>query len=100
MSLDHGVLNVPLSKRGNIDREIDRHKAQQAAEKKAQAKAAAAEMKALRPKARALVESADPAMLARVADKAGITVSKVVANLRSDAHWNPAQVIRVLGGAA
>lgn len=29
MSLDHGLLNLPLSKRGNIDAEIDRHKKQQ-----------------------------------------------------------------------
>ena len=30
MSVDHGMLNVPLSKRGNIDRDIDRWKAQEA----------------------------------------------------------------------
>lgn len=29
MSLDHGLLNLPLSKRGNIDAELDRHKKQQ-----------------------------------------------------------------------
>lgn len=30
--LDHGLLNVPLSKRGNIDAEIDRYKADRARE--------------------------------------------------------------------
>lgn len=29
MSLDHGVLNVPLAKRGNIDAQLDRYKKQQ-----------------------------------------------------------------------
>lgn len=29
-SLDHGMLNVPLAKRGNIDAQIDRYKADQA----------------------------------------------------------------------
>lgn len=28
--LDHGILNVPLAKRGNIDAQIDRYKAEQA----------------------------------------------------------------------
>ena len=49
ISLDHGVLNVPLAKRGNIDAQIDRYKAQQAAEARAAHKvrsAAAADGKA------------------------------------------------------
>ncbi len=38
--LDHGLLNVPLSKRGNIDAQIDRYKADEArkAVKEAQAR--------------------------------------------------------------
>lgn len=34
MVLDHGVLNVPLAKRGNIDAQIDRFKREQAAERR------------------------------------------------------------------
>jgi hypothetical protein len=34
-SLDHGLLNVPLAKRGNIDAQIDRYKADQARERAA-----------------------------------------------------------------
>jgi len=37
--LDHGILNVPLGKRGNIDRQIDRHKAEQKALQHQQAQA-------------------------------------------------------------
>ena len=37
--LDHGILNVPLSKRGDIDAQIDRFKAEQKAQKHQQAQA-------------------------------------------------------------
>lgn len=100
MGLDHGILNVPLSKRGNIDAQLDAYKAQQAAERRAKAKADAAEMKALRARAKALVDAADPAVLAAAAARSGSTVAAVKAMLRSDAHWAPARVIRTLGGAA
>ena len=100
MSFDHGILNVPLSKRGNIDREIDRYKAQQARDARAKAKADAAEMKELRARAKGLIAAADPEMLARVAGNSGITVSVLRKRLNSDAHWNPKWVIRALGGAA
>ncbi len=33
MALDHGILNIPLHKRGNIDRDIDKWKAEQTKEK-------------------------------------------------------------------
>lgn len=46
MSLDHGYLNLPLSKRGNIDREIDAYKANQRDLQLASEKAARAEWKA------------------------------------------------------
>jgi len=34
--LDHGILNTPLAKRGNIDAQIDRYKAQRVREKRAE----------------------------------------------------------------
>ena len=100
MSFDHGILNVPLSKRGNIDREIDRYKAQQRADARAKAKADAAEMKELRAKAKGLIPAADPEMLARVAANTGTTVAQVRARLKSMSHWQPHLVIRMFGGAA
>ncbi|MDF2434751.1 MAG: hypothetical protein JWP44_4382, partial [Mucilaginibacter sp.] len=42
-TLDHGVLNVPLAKRGNIDRQIDAYKREQALMVKEERKAAAAQ---------------------------------------------------------
>ncbi|MEN5115877.1 hypothetical protein ABE488_00870 [Luteimonas sp. TWI662] len=100
MSLDHGILNVPLAKRGNIDAQLDAYKANQTRDARARAKADAVETKALRVKARGLVAAADPAMLERVASNAGIALRELRTRLNSDAHWKPAWVIRVLGGAA
>ena len=98
--LDHGILNVPLAKRGNIDAQLDAYKVQQAKDSRAKAKADAAEMKVLRARAKSLVAAADPDMLARVASNANITVRELRTRLNSDAHWNPARLIRTLGGAA
>ena len=39
MSLDHGMLNLPLAKRGNINAQLDAYKADQAGAQKAAAKA-------------------------------------------------------------
>lgn len=52
--LDHGILNVPLSKRGNIDAQIDKYKAEQAAIKKAETKAAKTEFNTNKAIAKAL----------------------------------------------
>lgn len=97
---DHGILNIPLDKRGNIDAQLDAYKAQQSRCARAKAKADAAETKAQREQAKALVSTADSEMIARVATKSGTTPAQVRARLKSDAHWNPAFVIRVLDGAS
>ena len=51
--LDHGVLNVPLAKRGDIDAQIDRHKAQVARERRA---ADAARLRDTRAKKARIIE--------------------------------------------
>jgi len=96
---DHGILNVPLAKRGNIDAQLDAYKAQQARDARAKAKADAALTKEQRIQAKGLVEAADAEMIARVAAKAGKTPAQVRKYWMSRAHWEPALVIRVLGGA-
>lgn len=100
MSLDHGVLNVPLTTRGNIDREIDRHKAEAARTAKASAKAKAAETRELRLKAKAAIEALTDPYLARIGKPAGMTAAQVRKSLLSDAHWRPAWVLRGLGKSA
>jgi len=100
MSLDHGLLNIPLAKRGDIDAQLDKFKSKQASDAKAARKARAAEMAALRVKAKGLVANADAGLLQRVAERSGRTVATVKRILNSDAHWRPEFVIRVLGEQA
>lgn len=103
MSLDHGVLNVPLHKRGDIDREIDRYKTELAKQAKAASKAMRAEMKvrrtelaALRIKAKAAVASVDRALLLRIAERNGTTPARVKAILKEEANLRPALALRML----
>lgn len=96
---DHGVLNVPLSKRGDINAELDRFKAQQAAEARANAKAKAAETRELRRRAKELVAGAPAELLAGIAARTDKTAAQVRADLASEAHWNPRFIIRALGAS-
>lgn len=97
--LDHGVLNVPLAKRGNIDAQIDKWKADQAKAAKAKAKDAAIHKAALRVQADAVLASMSQEQLARIAAKSKLTVAQARKKLQSIAYWTPAQVI-ALGAAA
>lgn len=96
-ALDHGMLNIPLHKRGYIDAQIDRYKADAMAAARADAKSRAAQTRTDRIAAKALVKNASPELLARVAARSHTTPARVLAALRSDAHWRPRHVIRALG---
>lgn len=96
MSLDHGTLNIPLSKRGDIDAQIDRYKAQQAAEKAAARKTQAQQTAEQREQAKALVASVSAEKLAALATKSGLTLAAARKKLTSMAHWEPKVVIAAL----
>ncbi len=96
MALDHGVLNIPLSKRGDIDKQLDAYKAKLAATMKAEGKDRAATLKALTIEAKALVDGLSAERLATLAAKANLTPTQARKKLRSMAHWSPAVVIRSL----
>lgn len=96
MAFDHGILNVPLSKRGDIDKQLDAYKADQARIAKAKARAVAADVKALAVTAKALVDGLSAERLATLAAKANLTPIQARKKLRSMAHWSPAFVIRSL----
>lgn len=97
MAFDHGTLNVPLAKRGDIDNQLDAYKAQVAATRKAEERKLAAELKTLRTEAKALVENTPADRLATLASESGLTITQARKKLRSMAHWSPAFVIRALG---
>lgn len=99
MGLDHGTLNVPLAKRGNIDAQIDKWKREQAAEKKAARREAEAKRKALKPVALAMVDAIPAERMKEHALAANMTVGALVRRLRSDCHWRPAFVIDLINKA-
>lgn len=98
MNLDHGTLNVPLAKRGDIDAQLDKHKADQAAQAKRLAKARAQETIALRKRAKAIVEAMTVERLSELANKFNTTPANVRNLMRSNAFWNPAVVIETEDG--
>lgn len=102
MALDHGVLNVPLAKRGNLDREISREVERQRQQREAQAKVARVLHAAARREALALIARMSDEHAARLAAKVGCPVRSIRKRLRSMAGANPELVLRALreGGAA
>lgn len=96
MSFDHGILNVPLAKRGNIDKQIDAYKREVAAAKVKIASDHSAKLRELRPQAKALVEAIPSDRLSAIAIRAGCSPAAARKRLLSDAHWQPARVIAAL----
>lgn len=95
---DHGILNLPLSKRGggSIDAQIDRYKREKAREDRARDRANAAKTKALRDQAKTLIASdRAAAIVERMSAATGLTVAAVRRNMAQQARWNPSLVIRV-----
>ena len=100
MSIDHGVLNVPLHKRGNLDAEIDRQMAKQRRESRDAARARAAEWKADKARALALIDGLTDEQITRLATKAKVHKRSVRKNLRDNAGLMPARVVAMLEGMA
>lgn len=94
--LDHGLLNIPLAKRGNINAQLDAYKAQQAKIAKAKRKADAEAFRVLKAEAKialnALINAGD--LIATKATKLGVSKAKLLGVLRSWSIWEPAKVIR------
>ena len=92
--IDHGMLNLPLVKRGNLNAQIDAYKAQKARNAKAEAKA----LHEARQQARAaVVAMSDERCIAF--SKGQMTAKQARAKLLSMARFTPAVVLRVVGGA-
>lgn len=92
MSFDHGVLNVPLRKRINIDAEIDRHKRTQ----QASAKAAARQNREDQNRAKAAVLALPDERVERIAARAGLTLKQGRKKLISMARWEPTKLLGIL----
>lgn len=94
--LDHGQLNLPLSKRGNIDAQVDAYKAQQKTTDAAARKVGAQTRRELKAAAKidlAALLSAD-SLIAAKASAIGISRSQLVAHLAQWSKWEPAKLIK------
>lgn len=91
--IDHGVLNIPLAKRGDIDAQLDAYKAQQAREAAVARKAAAATTKELRIAAKAAVAGLTVEQLDAIAERIGSTRVQARKELHSMAHWTPGRAL-------
>lgn len=94
MAFDHGLLNLPLSKRGDIDAQIDAYKAQQKCQAAAKRKANAQAKRAQIAQAKASVAALDDARAAELMQKFGITRKQLDKKLNSIAHFTPAVILR------
>jgi len=92
MSLDHGILNVPFAKRGNIDAQIDRYKAGQAIAAKALARAAAQVRREEKARAKALFAEVGKRMVEVYTPTLGREVKGLV---RSMSIWEPRKFIKL-----
>lgn len=100
MTTDNAIVNVPLSKRGDIDAQLDAYKRNAAREERQLSKALAYETKRLRERAKAIVSSLPVERIAKGGKVAGVTPTQYRKWLMSQAHWNPSLVLRVFGDRA
>lgn len=89
--LDHGILNVPLAKRGNIDAQIDRYKAEQALAARAERKARAERFRADKAAAKSLFAEIGQQMIDAFAAKYGR--KEVRALLDGWVKWQPSKFL-------
>lgn len=94
MSFDHGELNVPLHKRGDIDAQIDKYKADQAKAEKAERTSRAATLKTNRADAKAAVAALPDQRITELMAKFCLTRVNLLRRLNSIAHWQPDVILR------
>ena len=95
MALDHGLLNLPLAKRGDIDAQIDAYKHDQAVAEKSARKARAAQLKqdkeAAKPVLAQLLAGAE--LINHKAVEMKVTPKALRDQLKSWATWQPKNLI-------
>lgn len=92
--LDHGVLNVPLSKRGNIDKQIDRYKREKAIAERNELDARKAEFDAKKTKALAMVDQLSDQRAQELMAEHKMTRKQLDAELKFIARTKPAELLR------
>ncbi|MES3022757.1 MAG: hypothetical protein V4857_14360 [Pseudomonadota bacterium] len=97
MSLDHGLLNVPLAKRGNVDAQLDAYKVRLDVLAAAARKTARAEHAANKAAAKvALAQLVDmPDLLHAKAITLGVSRKILMDTLKSLATWEPKKLLAI-----
>jgi len=91
---DHGVLNISLSKRGDIDAQLDKYKADKAAKEAKENKAASAEKKTEKQRAKELLAEHGDALEARFGAK--MAKGELKRTLQDMAKWEPKKLIMLV----
>ena len=92
--LDHGILNVPLSKRGDIDKQIDRFKADQKRQAEEIRKAQKARHKADKAKALEMIEALSDERAQELMMRFHMTRKQLTEALKRQAHYTPSVILR------
>lgn len=96
MTFDHGVLNIPLSKRGkNIDAQLDAYKREQTRVANAARKIASVQRKSDKASAKVCLTLilARPELLTGKAETLNVTVKDLREQLRSWSIWEPKKLM-------
>ncbi|WP_124510909.1 hypothetical protein [Acidovorax sp. FJL06] len=94
MALDHGILNLPLKARGNFHAELDRYKAEKAAEKKEAAREVARRHKEQQAQAKEKIAEMSDERAQELMKKLNLTRIQLDKELNSIAHWKPSVILR------
>ena len=95
-ALDHGTLNVPLSKRGNIDNQLDRHKQDQQTAQTKIRKQDHHESKAAKDEARRLYGIHGPGLIDRTIEKNGGSKKEAAKTIDQLIKWQPKKALSIL----
>ncbi|MEG6001057.1 hypothetical protein ABK923_15355 [Enterobacter hormaechei] len=96
MALDHGMLNVPLDKRGNFHKELDDHLASEQKRKKKQFQDAKFLNEQARKEAWKAYEQIDEALLFAEANRRGMKMRELREVIRGLCNDRPKAALKVL----
>lgn len=95
MSLDHGILNVPLEKRGNFHKELDDHLAAERRRKEDELSLRKCRFDEAKEEAKRLFPLMDKALITAEAKRRGMKLSEFNEVLRDIRDFKPRQAPQV-----
>lgn len=98
MALDHGLLNLPLNKRGSssFHKELDNYLAKQAEIEQERQQSIKLQHASLKEKAKALRSVLTNEQIKKVAKSKGLKFSELRDIIDSDVSWNPKKAIKLI----